>query len=241
MQLRIVAHRGHAHRFPENSTTGVEDALRCGADDIEIDIQLTRDGVAVLYHDATLDRVSGMAGSLLDLDATTAMQIPAGEPQRFGDQFAGVKIAPLASLCQILASHPSATLFAEIKEESLLHHSPSNLVATVLEDLRPIIERVTVISYDPEILRLARAQGRPIGWVVRKYDDDHRQVLDELQPDIAIVNHTKIDDVLWQGAWSWMAYEVTSAQLARSLAAQGFRYVETMAVAALRAGLDPSP
>jgi len=57
--LRVIAHRGASRERPENSIAAFELALEQGADGIELDVQLTRDGVAVVLHDPTLARFGG--------------------------------------------------------------------------------------------------------------------------------------------------------------------------------------
>ncbi|MGW6542486.1 glycerophosphodiester phosphodiesterase [Streptomyces massasporeus] len=52
-----VAHRGDPYRVRENTVASLRSALRRGADAVEIDVRLTRDGVPVLLHDATLKRL----------------------------------------------------------------------------------------------------------------------------------------------------------------------------------------
>ncbi|MEG8280506.1 glycerophosphodiester phosphodiesterase [Streptomyces sp. AHA2] len=52
-----VAHRGDPYRFRENTVASLRSALDRGADAVEIDVRLTRDGVPVLLHDATLKRL----------------------------------------------------------------------------------------------------------------------------------------------------------------------------------------
>ncbi|MEU9571696.1 glycerophosphodiester phosphodiesterase [Streptomyces massasporeus] len=52
-----VAHRGDPYRVRENTVASLRAALRRGADAVEIDVRLTRDGVPVLLHDATLKRL----------------------------------------------------------------------------------------------------------------------------------------------------------------------------------------
>ncbi|MEU0895688.1 glycerophosphodiester phosphodiesterase [Streptomyces massasporeus] len=52
-----VAHRGDPYRIRENTVASLRSALRRGADAVEIDVRLTRDGVPVLLHDATLKRL----------------------------------------------------------------------------------------------------------------------------------------------------------------------------------------
>lgn len=57
--LTAVAHRGDPYRVRENTLPSIRSALERGADAVEIDVRVTRDGVPVLLHDATLKRLWG--------------------------------------------------------------------------------------------------------------------------------------------------------------------------------------
>lgn len=75
----ITAHaacKGHA---PENTLAGVRAALALGADAMEIDVRLTRDGVPVLLHDSTVDRTTDGEGRLDDLSLRQARRLDAGD------------------------------------------------------------------------------------------------------------------------------------------------------------------
>ena len=54
--MKIYAHRGASHDFPEMTMAAYEAAVKQGADGFECDLRLTKDGVAVLWHDADLKR-----------------------------------------------------------------------------------------------------------------------------------------------------------------------------------------
>jgi len=58
----LIAHRGWSSRFPENSLASIAAAIGAGADEIEIDIRVSEDGVPFLCHDRTVDRVSRESG-----------------------------------------------------------------------------------------------------------------------------------------------------------------------------------
>ncbi|MFF9588204.1 glycerophosphodiester phosphodiesterase [Streptomyces sp. NPDC014646] len=58
-RVTAVAHRGDPYRARENTLASIRSALERGADAVEIDVRVTRDGVPVLLHDATLDRLWG--------------------------------------------------------------------------------------------------------------------------------------------------------------------------------------
>ena len=59
-----IAHRGASRRAPENTLRAFDCALEAGADGIELDVQATRDGTAVVFHDATLARLTSMPGRI---------------------------------------------------------------------------------------------------------------------------------------------------------------------------------
>lgn len=58
--MKIFAHRGFSHKYPEATRAAYEGALLAGADGFECDVRLTRDGVAVCFHDRTLERIAGL-------------------------------------------------------------------------------------------------------------------------------------------------------------------------------------
>lgn len=58
----VTAHRGLSGCFPENTTLAMRKAIQCGADILEFDLRVSRDGVPVLLHDATLNRTSDLNG-----------------------------------------------------------------------------------------------------------------------------------------------------------------------------------
>lgn len=64
-----VAHRGDPYVFRENTLPSLRSALLKGADAVEVDVRLTRDGVPVLLHDATLERLWGDEAAVADLTA----------------------------------------------------------------------------------------------------------------------------------------------------------------------------
>lgn len=64
MQQRptLIAHRGWSARFPENSLPAIAAAIAAGADEVEVDLRVSGDGVTILCHDSTASRVSSLTG-----------------------------------------------------------------------------------------------------------------------------------------------------------------------------------
>jgi glycerophosphoryl diester phosphodiesterase len=65
-QTQIAAHRGGADLWPENSEAAFRGAIALGVEQIEFDVQLSADGVPVIFHDATLERMTDGSGPLAE-------------------------------------------------------------------------------------------------------------------------------------------------------------------------------
>jgi glycerophosphoryl diester phosphodiesterase len=65
--LEIFGHRGAAGTFPENTMISFQEAARVGADGIELDVHMSKDGELIVIHDETVDRTSDAKGYVRDL------------------------------------------------------------------------------------------------------------------------------------------------------------------------------
>jgi glycerophosphoryl diester phosphodiesterase len=76
-QFTVIAHRGNHVNAPENTLLAFDEAIRAGADYIEVDIRTTKDGQLVVMHDATVDRTTLGHGKVKDLSLLefSALQI----------------------------------------------------------------------------------------------------------------------------------------------------------------------
>jgi glycerophosphoryl diester phosphodiesterase len=232
---RLVAHRGYAAHHPENSLAACEAALALGCRYVEIDIQLSADGVPVLLHDLNLARTAGTDILITDIDSGRLGQYDVAEHQRLGPDVPFTPLPTLAAYVELLQRWPAASSFIEIKEESLSHFGRDFVIERLLQALHPIIDRCIIISYDTSVLRHIQTLAVcPTGWVLTRYDAGHRQTAVELKPDYLICNHVKTgDERLWPGNWCWMLYEVTDAALALRLYRRGATLIETMAIGEL--------
>jgi glycerophosphoryl diester phosphodiesterase len=73
----IVAHRGASARAPENTISAFRLAAESGAEGIELDVRLARDGVPVVIHDKDLSRTTGRIEKVADLDSTELAELDA--------------------------------------------------------------------------------------------------------------------------------------------------------------------
>src|SRR5512141_2346350 len=100
---KIIAHRGNAAEFPENTLQALESAVDLGLKHVEFDVQLTADNVPVVFHDSTLDRVADRPDSVHELTWAQLAEIPVGEMQRFGPRFAYTYPPSLAQTVDAIA------------------------------------------------------------------------------------------------------------------------------------------
>jgi glycerophosphoryl diester phosphodiesterase len=254
--IHLIAHRGNARDFPENTLPAFQSAIDLGLRFFEFDVQLSADGVPVVIHDQELLRTAGLPGSVFDHSAAELAAIAVYRPEvndsaepagRRRDVIGGAarageaRIPLLSDVVALLAERREVTAFVEIKRASLRRYGHELVVPRILETLRPVRERSVVISFDLAALHMARHSGGfAIGWVLSDYDDHARLKFEALQPEFLFCDHEKLpagDAKLWRGPWRWAFYEVEAPERARALMERGADFIETMAVAPMVAAL----
>jgi glycerophosphoryl diester phosphodiesterase len=229
----LVAHRGNALEFPENTLPAFESAVALGVRHVECDVQLTADAVPVVVHDADLRRVGANAASVHDRTWPELAAIPVGEPGRLGMRHEDVRLASLADLAAAITRWDDVTVFVEIKRASLRRFGHDLVLRRVAEVLRPVLAHCVWISFDRECVeRLRRDTGARIGWVLEHYDDATQAAARSLAPEFLFgdVDELPPGRPLWPGPWDWAIYEVRDVATARRYGELGAAYVETMAV-----------
>jgi glycerophosphoryl diester phosphodiesterase len=233
----IIAHRGNAAEFPENTLKGLESAVGLGVRHVEFDVQLTADLVPVLLHDADLARVAGRPDCIHDITWDRFAETPVGEVARLGDTHAFTYPPSLAQAVDAIAGWDDVTAFVEIKRASLRRFGREAVLRRVAEVLQPVLDRCVLISFDlPSVKILRLMTGARIGWVLPKYDADARQQATELAPEFLFTNIERLPaepEPLWAGRWDWAVYEVRDLATALDCRSRGARFVETMTVRSL--------
>jgi len=239
--LTLIAHRGEPETWPENSLAGFAGVLAAGARHIETDVQFTRDGVAVLCHDPSLARMTGHDLDIATTDYASMRDLPAGEPGRFGESFADLRLARLEEFVALLQQWPQANAFIEIKPASIEAHGMENVVDKVLQLLQPVLSQCILISFDPEALAYARTQIHlPVGWVIPEWTPDNRVHAIVLAPQYLFCNRKRLPppvEPLWPGDWNWVVYTVNEAAEIAQFTARGIHMLETNTISTLLA--DP--
>ena len=116
MAMINYAHRGASEYYPENTLRSFYAGLDMCADGIETDIQRTKDGVLVLHHDDTLERIPHRPGSVKDYTYDELLKMDFGAFK--GERFAGERIVRLDTFLTHFANR-GLTLALEIKQEGI--------------------------------------------------------------------------------------------------------------------------
>ncbi|MBK7641543.1 MAG: glycerophosphodiester phosphodiesterase [Planctomycetes bacterium] len=236
----LVAHRGLAARCPENTLPSLEQALQEGAEWIELDVQLSADLVPLLFHDRTLERMCGAPGAIHEHSSEELARLSCCERGRFGERFAGTRIARVAELAQLLERHPGARAFVEIKRVALERFGSERVLARTLEPLRAVAQRCVLISFSLDFLEYARAHcALPLGAVFDRWEERLAPQVARIAPEFIFCD---LEGLPAQGrlehAGARIAiYEVDDARIARALAERGVEFVESFEVAGLAAAL----
>jgi glycerophosphoryl diester phosphodiesterase len=230
----IVAHRGYALHYPENTLSAVHAAIDSGARHVEVDVQITTDGVPVLFHDEDLARLCDTAGLLQDLSMTAVQGLRAAYRTRFGDRFADEPVPSLAGFAALIAAHPTVTAFVEIKPEAVARHGAKDTLAAVESALGDTARQCVLISFDVAFLGYVRERnpGWPIAVVVEQWTSLQAADVLALAAEYAFCDLEGLpaDGLLKApGNSRVVVYEVGTAALARGLAERGIDLVETFA------------
>jgi glycerophosphoryl diester phosphodiesterase len=149
----VFAHRGASGLAPENTLMAFDAGLAHGADGLELDVRLSRDHVAVVHHDATLDRTTNLRGRLAALTAAELAEADAAarfDPSN-GFPFRGKGIG-VPTLREVLARYANARIIIELKDNS------SDLASAVVAAIRETgaWDRVCVGSFGRRAVKAVR-------------------------------------------------------------------------------------
>lgn len=221
----LVAHRGDAAHYPENTLAAFARAAELGLRHVELDVQVTRDGVPIVLHDTTLARTHG-----LDADVTKTTLRELGALGVFAGGARPPPVPRLAEFAHWMNENPRMHAFVEIKKESLRAHGRKDVLAAVVQTIEKIRARATIISYDARVLAMAKHQSYPIGYVLPSMGHRYKAVAEALAPRFLFADYRQIlrAGALWPGDWEWAAFDLEDLATMQRTARLGVRYLETM-------------
>lgn len=218
---RVVAHRGGGRHAPENTLAAIRFGQSLGFRAHEFDVKLSRDGVPLLLHDATLERTTDGKGRAADLMWSELQAVDAGSWH--SPAFRGERIPNLQEVIALLLSQGTMAHieikptpgFDRVTGEQVVRKAAKLYVgASVL----PLFS-----SFSFEALMSARYvwPESPRGWLVDQFTDADWDRLKALEATSLHTNHKKFDAALVKplhdAGYRIMLYTVNDIDRAREL------------------------
>lgn len=158
----IIAHRGASAYYPENTMIAFEKAVEMGAEMIELDVMMSKDGVAIVFHDAKLDQHTNGSSYVKNYTLKELKKLDAGS--WFDSEFSDQKIPTLEDVLKFASG--KIALNIEIKTEA------------VSDNIRNGIEQ--------KILRLVKKYGMESHVLFSSFDYRAIQHLKKLDPKVSV-------------------------------------------------------
>ena len=200
---KILAHRGANKHAPQNTIPAFLKAIELGADGVENDVHLTKDGELVICHNYTIDETSDGKGNISDYTLEELKKFDFGS--YFSPNFAGTKIPTLHEFLEI--ADPFSIINVEIKSPK---SGEKDIVRKTIACVKAhhLFDRLIISSFDPRLLVEAKeidpntrtgflySPDSPV--IEQVYDDPiayAKQIhADALHPLIAYVDEDYLDD-----------------------------------------------
>ncbi len=148
--VEIVAHRGASYDAPENTLESVKLGWEQGADAVEVDVYLSKDGYIVVHHDSDTKKTAGVNRKVVDQTLAELQQLDVGA--RKGAKWNGVRIPELDD---VLVTIPEGKrMFVEVKCGPEIIPS----LAKAFEKSGKKAEQLVVICFDYEVVKQAKAR-----------------------------------------------------------------------------------
>ena len=190
---QIFAHRGARRVAPENTLPAFAAALAMGADGIELDVHVTRDGQLVVIHDFHVDKTTDGQGPIANMTAAEVAQLDAGS--HFSPDFAGTRVPTLEEVLDLVDNRCRINI--EIKSMDIYARDASDAVAALIQR-RSLYEQVIVSSFNP-ITLIKMRQLDPAIALGMLYDDEMPAIFRSvwagppIQPEAQHPDHQLID------------------------------------------------
>lgn len=219
----VIAHRGYSRVAPENTLMAYQKAIEVGADMVEMDINLTKDGELVMIHDHFLERTTNGKGLVQDYTLSELKQLDAGF--HFQPRIEGARIPTLEETIQLIQEAGVLACF-EIKGGN--PERACIIAKKLIQLLREYktFEWANTCSYYPEAISLAKRLAPELVTSRERLPDDspfeinetEKQAKESNSPivlsDFHVLKPGDIDDLHAGGLamWTWNPFERSDIQ-----------------------------
>ena len=221
--MKVVAHRGYAAKYSENTLEALSEAVKAGVTMVEFDVQFTKDLTPIMLHDDNFKRTMGLDLSVFEI---TQRELQGKVELK--------QISEVEEVVIWLKANPGVKACVELKQESIDMHGLEVCVNALRESCDSALDQCVFISFNPDSVKNAQECGfMETGWVVLTYDEVGAKISEELSPDYLFADTEILPNdgsKLWEGIWEWVIYEVTSLEVASRLFERGVKIIESKEV-----------
>ena len=193
-----IAHRGASGSYPENTSVAFEKAIEHGANMIDLDCHMTKDGNIVVIHDPTLNRTTNGRGLVKTKRLDELKKLDAGS--WFGPDFKDQRILTLEEA--IALTHRRSGLIIEIKNQPQLHLGIEIRILFML-NVAGATGRAIVTSSDYSALRRLRERSRDVRIGVlmsAEENEDPLRIASELKAVAVLVRKDLLHPIFFREA-----------------------------------------
>lgn len=227
----FIAHRGYASAYPENTLIALDAAQQAGAKYVEVDVQLSADGIPVLYHDRDLQRLCQQTGAIHDYTFSQLENFNVSDSEKFADKYSDNKITALRTFVDYLTEHPQLNAFIELKRSMVEKFGEDTVLKTLLPLFEGMKEQISFISYNQTILeKIHHSTDYATGIVVDDWVDYNKDSGWQSEWLFCSVEGLPEDNAELEIKPKIAIFEVANIGLAKHLLARGIRYLETFRI-----------
>jgi glycerophosphoryl diester phosphodiesterase len=186
----IIGHRGSSGDRPENTMSAFNHALSSGADVLESDMQLSKDGQIVLIHDETIDRTTNGSGAVSDFTVKELKSFDAGhyftldEGKTYPFRGKGITIP---TLDELLSKHKNVKLNLDLKSDNPL--LIGKIIDTIID--HNMSDRVILASFNHNTMKRLRSHLEEKGLNVLTTNSKREAVLMTAAHKLRLPNYKK--------------------------------------------------
>lgn len=235
---KLFAHRGGGSLAPENTLAAIKRGRAMGYIAVEFDVKLSKDNVAVLMHDSTLERTTNGVGAVKDKGGDELQLLDAGAWH--SPEFKGERIPTLSEIAHFLIAH-GVMANVEIKPCEGREMETGRLVAKLCSKLwrdhavKPLISSFSFTALQSAVLA---APELPYGLLIKTPAENCLIKLKEIGCVSLHCNHMEIDATIVRlfqdNGYKILSYTVNEPERARELASWGIdgMFTDNLAVMA---------
>jgi glycerophosphoryl diester phosphodiesterase len=224
---KIIGHRGACAYAPENTLVSIQTAYDIGAEWVELDVKLTSEGVAIIFHDDELDRTTNGNGLVKDTPYSVIKDLDAGS--WFADSFYDTPVPTLEQALELIIEL-GLGLNLEIKPCEGREVETAQVALDILSRYWDDHDKIIISSFSEESLMTAADMlggDWAIGYLIDEVPENWAEIAEQVGAKTVNINGNRTDltqdfinDIIESG-YDILAYTINNPDMANRLISWG--------------------